>query len=523
MIARRTVTRRALLAGSAVAVAAARIRGVPAFAGNSFTLGVASGNPGSDSVILWTRLAPEPLSPDPDRPGGMPPEPVAIRWEVALDDRLSQIVRNGEATAAPEHAHAVHVECAGLEPGRDYWYRFIAGGEASAIGRTRTAPARGAVLDQLRFGFCSCSNYELGYFAAYRYLAEEHPDLVVFLGDYIYEYFSQSPTKVRAHSDGVEATDLRTYRNRYAQYRTDPDLQKLHAGAPCLMTWSDHEVQNDYADRWSQNFDDPQAFLMRRAAAYRAYWEHMPLPLAAMPKGPDMHLYGRCDFGALASFFILDARQYRSRLACDQPPRGGGKQITDAGCRERLEPSRSNLGVAQETWLYDQFRAAPAKWNIVTQEQLMAEFKERLDNGEFAHWSEDWNGFPATRTRLLTGMRDTGLVNPVVIGGDIHSFWANDLKVDFDDPQAPIVASEFVGTSITSPGPPYDRFAAWLADNPHVRFFDSRQRGYVSVDLRPQRMEVAYRAISNPADPSAELTTLRCFVVADGKPGPVIV
>ena len=289
------------------------------------------------------------------------------------------------------------------------------------------------------------------------------------------------------------------------------------------MTWSDHEVQNDYADRWSQTFDDPQAFLARRAAGYRAYWEHMPLPPAAMPQGPDMRLHGRCDFGALASFFVLDARQYRSRLACDQPPRGGGKQITDAGCPERLEPSRSNLGIAQETWLFEQFHAAPAKWNIVAQEQLMAEFKERLDNGGFAHWSEDWNGFLAARTRLLTQIRDTRLANPVVIGGDIHSFWANDLKVDFDDPQTPIIASEFVGSSITSPGPPYDRFAGWLADNPHVHFFDSRQRGYVSVDLRPQRMEVAFRAISDPADWSAEVTTLQRFVVTDGKPGPVTV
>src|SRR5215475_11395401 len=249
MIFRRIVTRRALLAGSAAALAATRIGRVRAFTGNPFTLGVASGNPGPDSMILWTRLAPQPLSPDPDRPGGMPPDPVAIRWEVALDEGLTQIVWHGEATAMPEYAHAVHIESAGLEPGRDYWYRFIAGGEASPIGRTRTAPARSAALDQLRFGFCSCANYEIGYFAAYRHLAEEHPDLVVFLGDYIYEYVSQSPQKVRTHSDGVETTDLRTYRNRYAQYRTDPDLQKLHAAAPCLMTWSDHEVQNDYADR----------------------------------------------------------------------------------------------------------------------------------------------------------------------------------------------------------------------------------------------------------------------------------
>jgi alkaline phosphatase D len=524
MIARRrTVTRRALLAGSAAAVAAVRVKRARAFVGSPFTLGVASGNPGQDSVILWTRLAPEPLAPDPNRPGGMPPNPVAVRWEVALDDRLTRIVRHGEAVATPETAHALRIECAGLEPGHDYWYRFTAAGEASSIGRTRTAPARGAALDRLRFGFCSCANYEVGYFAAYRHLAEEHPDLVLFLGDYIYEYVSQSPQKVRAHSDGVEANDLRTYRNRYAQYRTDPDLQQLHAAAPCLMTWSDHEVQNDYADRWSQTFDDPQAFLARRAAAYRAYWEHMPLPPAAVPRGPNMPLYGRFDFGALASFFVLDARQYRSRLACDQAPKGGGKQITDAGCPEWLEPNRSNLGIAQETWLYDQFHGVPAKWNILAQEQLMAELKERLDNGEIAHWSEDWNGFPAARTRVLTQIRDTGRANPVVIGGDIHSFWANDLNVDFDDPQAPIVASEFIGSSITSAGPPYDRFVAWLADNPHVRFFDSRKRGYVSVDLQPQRMEVTFRAISDPADPGAEVTTLQRFVVADGKPGPIAV
>src|SRR5262245_47061801 len=250
MISRRIVTRRALLAGSAAALAATRIGRAQVFAGNPFTLGVASGSPGPDSVILWTRLAPEPLSPDPNRPGGMPPDPVPVRWEMAFDEGLTQVAAHGEAIAMPENAHSLHIECTGLQPARDYWYRLITGGEASPIGRTRTAPARGAALDRLRFGFCSCANYELGYFAAYRHLAEQHPDLVVFLGDYIYEFVRQSPKKVRTHSDGVEANDLRTYRNRYAQYRTDPDLQKLHAAAACLMTWSDHEVQNDYADRW---------------------------------------------------------------------------------------------------------------------------------------------------------------------------------------------------------------------------------------------------------------------------------
>jgi alkaline phosphatase D len=247
----------------------------------------------------------------------------------------------------------------------------------------------------------------------------------------------------------------------------------------------------------------------------------MPLPLSAMPHGPSAALYGRFGFGDLATLFMLDGRQYRSRLACDAPPRGGGKQVTDEACSERLDPNRSYLGMAQEKWLYDQFRAAPARWNVIAQGQLMTELKERLDNGAIAHWTEDWNGYPAARQRMLEQVRDSRLPNPVVIGGDIHSFWANDLKTDFDDPNAPVVASEFVGTSITSPGPPYAKFAAWAAENPHVRFFDSRKRGYVSVDLRQDRMDVAFRAISDVTDPQATVSTLANFAVLNGKPGVV--
>ena len=519
-----SVTRRSLLVGATAAIVASGAGPARAAAGYPFTLGVASGNPAPDGVVLWTRLAPEPLSPDPDRPGGMPPAIVPVRWEVADDPAMRRIIQHGSVDAAPEFAHSVHLELKGLEPGRDYWYRFIANGEASPTGHTRTAPARGAALGRLRFGFCSCANYEFGYFSAYRHLASEAPDLVLFLGDYIYEHASRSDKRVRDHSDGVEATDLRTYRNRHAQYKTDPDLQLLHAAAPCLAAWDDHEVQNDYADRRSLDFADPAAFLARRAAAYRAFWEHMPLPLSALPKGPDATIYSRCDFGDLASFYVVDSRQYRSRLACDSGPRGGAKQLVDATCPERLDPARSYLGMAQEAWLYGQFRARqsprPARWNILAQQQLMAEFKERLDNGEISYWSDDWNGYPAARQRLLQQMRDTSLPNPVVIGGDIHSFWANDLKLDFDDPAAPVVASEFVGSSITSNPPPYAKFAAWVAENPHIHFFESRKRGYVSVDLSPQQIAVTFRAIDQVRDPAAEVATLRRFVVEDGKPGP---
>jgi alkaline phosphatase D len=477
MLLRRTLTRRALLTGSAAALVAVRARPARAAAEFPFTLGVASGNPRSDGMVLWTRLAPEPLSPDPARPGGMPPAAVPVQWEVAEDEGMQRVVQRGTAEAEAEFAHSLHVECRGLGPGRDYWYRFSAGGEASPIGRTRTAPAPGGAVDRLRFAFASCANYELGFFSAYRHLAAERPDLVLFLGDYIYEYASQSDRRLRSHSDGVEATDLRTYRNRHAQYKTDPDLQKLHAAAPCFVTWDDHEVQNDYADYWSQTFDDPAAFLARRAAAYRAFWEHMPLPRAAMPRGPDMRLYGRFDFGALATFLVVDSRQYRSRLACDLGPRGGAKQLVDAICPERLDARRSNLGMQQEAWLFDQFRAPLAKWNLMAQQQLMAEFAERLENGETAHWSDDWNGYPAARDRVLRQLRDSRLANPVVLGGDIHSFWANELKLDWQDPAAPVVATEFVGSSITSAGPPQAKFAKWVAENPHVRFIAGRKRG----------------------------------------------
>jgi alkaline phosphatase D len=279
-------------------------------------------------------------------------------------------------------------------------------------------------------------------------------------------------------------------------------------------------VQNDYADDRAQTFDDPSAFLARRAAAYQAYWEHMPLPLWARPRGPDMALFDRVDFGDLATFLVTDSRQYRSPLACDAPPKGGGKLLSDSACPERLEPRRSNLGMAQEAWLYRQLRTAPARWNILAQAQLMAELRQSQESGEVAFWSEGWDGYPAARQRLLQQIAGSGLRNPVTIAGDIHSFWANDLKLDYHDSAAPVVASEFVSTSVTSNGPPYEKFLAWTADNPHVRFFDSRKRGYVSAELRPERLEVAFRVVADVRDPDTEVSTLRRFVVENGRPGP---
>jgi alkaline phosphatase D len=219
---------------------------------------------------------------------------------------------------------------------------------------------------------------------------------------------------------------------------------------------------------------------------------------------------------------MIDGRQYRSRPACYAPPdRLRGHLETDAACAERREEGRSMLGLAQESWLGRGLAGSKAKWNVIAQDVLMAQLRQKLPNGEFGFWTDDWDGFPANRRRLLQRVAQTRVSNPVVIGGDIHAFFANDLKVDFDDPKSPVMATEFVGTSISSAGPPYEAVAAQLPDNPHVRFFESRKRGYVSVDVNGKQMTARLRALSDVADPKASVSTLKTLAVENGKPGVV--
>jgi alkaline phosphatase D len=491
--------------------------------GDPFSLGVAAGTPSSDGFVLWTRLAPQPLSSDPELPGGVRPDRYTVHYEIARDPAMRTLVRSGDAPADARFAYSVHVEVTGLAPGRPYWYRFTCGDAQSRIGRASTLPAIDADPTKLTLGFVSCANYEHGYFAAYRHLADESPDLTVFLGDYIYEYVDKSPTKVRAHSDGIAATTLPLYRNRYAQYRTDADLQRLHAEVPCIVTWDDHEVQNDYANKWAQTFDDPVVFLKRRAAAYQAFYEHMPVrPSLSLPNGPDMRVYDRFRFGRLAEISLLDGRQYRSRAACYGPPDHGGNRVeSDAGCPELREPGRSLLGDAQETWLYDGLAASRTRWNVIAQGVLMAQLRERSRDGEIRYWVDDWNGYPAARTRLISHLHDARVSNPVVLSGDIHSFWANDLKLDFDDATSPVVASELVATSVSAHPPPYDLFVKFMPDNPHVRYFESRKRGYATLEIEPAAITARFRALADVTDRATEVETLKSFSVEDGRPGPV--
>src|SRR6516165_5895557 len=484
-------------------------------AGNPFSLGVASDAPRPDGFVLWTRLAPEPLSTNPETPGGMTGADVTLRYEIATDPGINE-------NRAPRSCDRLHLDVAGLESGRSYWHRFLSGDAVSPTGRAVTLPAPGSARAKLRFGFVSCSNYEHGYFSAYRHLTGENPQFILFLGDYIYETIEQNRPIVRRHSDGIEPRTLPTYRNRYAQYRLDADLQGLHAQVPAIVTWDDHEVQNDYADKWSETFDDPEQFLIRRAAAYQAFYEHMPVrPIISRPNGPLMRIYDRFTCGDLIEISVIDGRQYRSRQACYRPPnKGGGHLETNASCPERLDPGRTMMGFGQEAWLYAGLAHSKARWNLIAQDVLMAQLRRKLD-GIDAFWTDDWNGYPANRARLLRHIYDSKVSNPVVISGDIHSFFANDLKLDFDEESSQIVATEFVGSSISSYGPPYDPIARVLPDNPHVHFFDSRRRGYVMVDLTADAMQAQMRTVSDAHDPKAAISTFKTFAVEGGRPGVV--
>ena len=481
-----------------------------------FPLGVASGDPLPDGFVLWTRLAPEPLSRDPQAPGGLSGGDVLLNFEIAEDPLMQRIVRRGLARAESAFAHSVHLEIAGLKPGRPYWYRFMTNGAQSPVGCARTAPSEDQRLDNFRFGFVSCANYEQGYFSAYRHLAAEAPDLVLFLGDYIYETSTpKDKPSVRRHSDAEIPTTLAAYRNRYAQYRLDPDLQALHAAAPALTIWDDHEVQNDYAGEWASNFEPPAQFLLQRAAAYQAFYEHMPLrPSRCLQPGSTMRIYDRYSFGDLVSFSMLDGRQYRSREACYAPPYGGGHVVTAKQCPELIDPSRSLLGEAQESWLYDGLAISKARWNVIGQTVLMAPLHDNRPGSEAHEWTEAWDGYPAARARLLDHIQTSGVANPVVLSGDNHAFWANELKREID---GTTIATEFVGTSITSYGPPYEMVAKWLPTNPQVKFFESRKRGYAVVELTADRMLTRFQAISDAADPNAKVETLASFVLEDGR------
>ncbi|MDB5705989.1 MAG: alkaline phosphatase [Sphingomonas bacterium] len=512
-------TRRELLGGAALAGGALLI-GAEARAAilgkYPFSLGVASGDPAPDGMVLWTRLAIDPMAPD----GGMPPRAVPVRWEISENEHFAG-ARSGTALAEPLWGHSVHVEVTGLKPGRPYWYRFIMGGETSPVGRTRTAPAHGLMADRLRLCFSSCQKYEAGYYAAWRHMVAEDPDLIVFLGDYIYEG-DPSNAGVRKHKNPKPA-DLGGYRVRYASYKLDPLLQAAHHAAPWISTWDDHEVENNYTGDLGEKNGDPAAFLKLRAAAYHAYYEHMPLRRSARPAGASASLYRTIDWGGLAQFQVIDDRQYRTSPPCQMPGAVANHIPTvslEPDCAERDDPARSMLGGRQEAWLANRLDKTRARWNLLSQQTLMMPFErtdpDHKDRGPNVYDTDEWEGFPATRDRIVRRWRDAKTPNPIVLSGDIHSFAAGDFS-DPDDAKR-LIASEFVGGSITSLNHS-DTFKPDAARDPHFHYAENEVRGYGRVDLTPGRCDVVFRGLADALDQNSTIRDLARFTVENGRPG----
>ena len=500
-------TRRDFIALALGAPVAARAAAKPSFAADPFSLGVASGYPTPDNVVIWTRLAPKPLE-----GGGMDPETVEVGWEVAEDDAFRRIVRKGVALALPENAHAVHVEVDELSPARAYWYRFHCGDASSPAGRTRTAPAAGRGDGRLRLALACCQQYEQGWYTAHRHLAAEDVDLVAFVGDYIYES-SWGRDHVRKHGSAEPGT-LAEYRDRYALYKSDPDLRRSHAAAPWVAIWDDHEVDNDYAGDRSEELDP--SFHKRRAAAYKAFLEHMPLRRSATLAGGGVRIYGSLDWGALARLHLLDGRQYKSPQACPRPYRGGSN--TRVGCDARLDPALSLLGMEQERWLDAGLQESRAGWNLVVQTTLFAPAATPTSKGP-AHWTDGWDGYPAARERLLKSVADHRPSNPVLLGGDVHAAVHANLHRTPTDPETPLVATEFVATSITSEGPSPRESQLLRSANPHIRLHDGTVRGYHVLDIGRGGLEARVRAVATVKQPDAGISTVASARVEAGRPG----
>ena len=473
-----------------------------------FKLGVASGDPAADSVVLWTRLAPDPLE-----GGGMAPHPVKVGFEVSSDTGFTRIEQSGVVIARPELGHAVHVELEGLEPARDYWFRFHFGDATSPVGRTKTAPASSDQTARLRFASCGCSHFEAGYFTAYRHMADEGLDFIYHCGDYIYEagLGGEKAGQVRRHLGGEPYT-LTDYRNRYALYKSDPDLMAVHASAPFVVSWDDHEIDNDWAADRDQDGTPPELFLFRRAAAYQAYYEHMPLRRRSLPTPMHLQLYRQVKFGQLLNLNVLDTRQYRSDQVCS------GGYLSD--CPDRFDPTRSLLGLEQEAWLFDRLATSETTWNVLAQQVPMFSL-DQSGAGLGRYHMDKWDGYEATRTRLFEALADRSPANPVILSGDVHTHWAADIRARPEDTDAPILGTELTATSISSGGDGADALDLWPAieaDNPHIHHH-SNHRGYLVSEVTPSDWTAIYKTIDRVSEPGRPVRAERTVVVERGRPG----
>ncbi len=505
----------ALAARAAVAGSLPRSAwGARALHHDPFGLGVASGDPSEDGFVLWTRLL-----------GGHSPLPeagVPVRWEVAEDAAFRRIVQRGSAMAMAELAHSVHVEVSGLASGRWYHYRFHHGEATSRIGQARTAPALQDLPARLRLVFASCQRWEHGYYAAWEHVAHEAPDLVLFLGDYIYEYAAPADSigLARVHSLR-HARDLADFRDRYALHKSDPQLQAAHAACPWVVTWDDHEVQNDWVGdtgRWNS-----AGFSSLRSAAFQAFYEHMPLAAARLGGSgfATLQLHRRIAWGQLAQLHILDGRQYRDRQACRRPQASGAGAVQPGQCAELAQPARSFLGRKQEGWLdagLAQDAARSTRWSVLAQQTLLSprHYPSGLQS------TDTWDGYPAARERLTASIARHAPKSTVVLGGDIHQNYVCRVPKEAHKPEGQAVASEFCGTSISSrSGTTQEKLDAIVRRNPHVLLARCGERGYGLAEITPTLWTTRLQVVQDPMRMGSAVDTLARFVVERGNAGPI--
>jgi alkaline phosphatase D len=493
-----------------VGIAGGRAFAQASFDSDPFTLGVASGDPTPKGVVLWTRLAPNPLVGG----GGLPPEPYEVRYELARDEEFRHIYRHGSEVALPDEAHSVRVELDELPPEREWFYRFKAGDAISPVGRTRTTPPGNSQLGTLNLAFVSCQNYAQGYFTPYADVAASDIDAVIHLGDYIYE---GGASGVRAHVPAAEIRTLEQYRIRHGQYKTDPHLQAAHAAHPWLVTWDDHELEDNYADLDMNPPVPIEVARARRAAAYRAYWEHMPLARARKPEGPDMQLYRRFHWGKLVTFNVLDGRQYRSdqQVLCSDAARDGSGY-----CPAQVLAEQTMLGAEQLEWLFTDLATTKRRWNVLAQQVPFAPFNRPLGGLSRRFIGVDtWDGYVAERQRLLDWMVEQRTPNPIVLTGDAHRNRVSNVPPNYQTFEGAPVATEFLGTSISSEGDsggPTTRCDD--PDNPHV-VFQNFNRGYVRCMVTPDTWTSEFRAVTTVRSPEADASTIATFTVENGRAG----
>jgi alkaline phosphatase D len=494
--------------GTLPGLAAEEIR----FDTNPFQLGIASGQPSTRSVVLWTRL----LAANPLRnPWGE--QTVRVDWQMATDEQFAHIVQSGTTFAPPELSHSVHVEVEGLPPNQVFWYRFQSGGALSAVGRTRTLPLPDDTTTPLKIAFASCQRYHSGAFVAYDHMLADAPDLVVFLGDYIYEMGA-----AQNENRGTwmyPASKIADYRELYRLAKSDPSLQRMHANGPWLIIWDDHEVQNDYAGADVRLHGAGGNTARRMEMGYRTWYEHMPVSPRALTGGTpgllanshELRIYGTVRWGKTANLHLLDTRQYRSKqVSC-----GVAGMFKTDNCPDLNAPQRVMLGEAQSSWLTTQLhangqhQAAATHWNLICQPSVFSPFVIPVAGGLLNH--DNWDGYPAARERILADITTGNTTNPVLLGGDIHQNWVAHVHRDPNNPASPVVVPEFCVTSITTAS--IGKFTAqdMKALAPHCVYTDRHRRGYMLATLSDEKLVVDIRHVdiaANTATTSARFEVL---------------